>query len=115
MRRKEVFCWRESWRPGDTSIQPRDGHAPYFADQSKPIRVSAHICEYLRIYDVCFQEQVVTNTELNAEEMQTIIGSLQRVVKPRDGANKDAQGVGAESVVASVAPSKLSGLCASLA
>ena len=89
-RRKEAFYWKESWQPGDPSTPTV-------------------------IYDVCFQEQVVTNAKLNSEEMQTIIGSLQRAVKPRDGANKDAQGVGAESVIASVAPSKLSGLCASLA
>ena len=67
------------------------------------------------IYDTYFQVQIVTHPKLNSEEMQTIIGSLQRAVKSRDGADKDAQGIGAESVVASVAPSKLSGLCASLA
>ena len=61
------------------------------------------------------QVQVVTDSELNSEEVQTIVGSLQRAVKPGDGADKDAQGVGAESIVASAAPSKLSGLCASLA
>ena len=61
------------------------------------------------------QVQVVTDSEFNSEEVQTIVGSLQRAVKPRDGADKDAQGVGAESIVASAAPSKLSGLCASLA
>ena len=61
------------------------------------------------------QVQVVTDSEFNSEEVQTIVGSLQRAVKSRDGADKDAQGIGAESVLASVAPSKLSGLCASLA
>ena len=61
------------------------------------------------------QAQIVPNAKTDSEEMQTIVGSLQRAVKPRDGADKDAQGVGAESVVASAASSKLSGLCASLA
>ena len=59
------------------------------------------------------QVQVVTDSEFNSEEVQTIVGSLQRAVKPRDGADKDAQGVGAESVFASAASSKLSRLCAS--
>ena len=61
------------------------------------------------------QVQVVTDAKLDTEEVQTIVGGLQRAVKPRDGADKDAQGVGTESVIASAAPSKLSGLCASLA
>ena len=90
VRRKEDFCSSESWQPGDLSPP-------------------------MRIFDAYFQVQIVTNSKLNSEEMQTIVGSLQRAVKPRDGVDKDAQGIGTESVVASVAPSKLSGLCASFA
>ena len=67
------------------------------------------------IYDACLQVQTVTNAKLNSEKMQTVVGGLQRAVKPRDGVDKDAQGIGTESVLASAAPSKLSGLCASLA
>ena len=89
VRRKEDFCSSESWRPGDLNTPTI-------------------------IYDPYFQVQIVTNRKLNSEEMQTIAGSVQRAVKPRDGADQDAQGIGAESVLASVAPSKLSGLRASL-
>ena len=63
----------------------------------------------------CFQAQIVTDIEVNCENMQAVIGSVQGALKPGDGADKDARGVGAESVVASAAPSKLSGLCASFA
>ena len=47
--------------------------------------------------------------------MQAVVGSVQGALKPGDGADKDARRVGAEPVVASAAPSELSGLCASLA
>ena len=63
----------------------------------------------------CFQAQIVTDTEINCENMQAVVGSVQGALKPGDGADKDVRGVGAESVVASAAPSELSGLCASLA
>ena len=90
VRRKQDFCSSESWQQGEPST-------------------------LWIIYEKSFQVQVVADSELDSEEMQTIVGSLQWAVKPRDGADKDARRVRAKSVFASAAPSKLSRLCALLA
>ena len=88
-RKKEISCSSESWQPGDP-VEPT---------------VSKN----------CFQAQIVTDIEINCENMQAVVGSIQGALKPGDGADKDARRVGTEPVVASAAPSELSGLCASLA
>ena len=88
-RKKEISCSSESWQPGDP-VEP--------VSKKK-----------------CLQAQIVTDTEVNCENKQAVVGSVQGALKPGDGADKDVRGVGAEPVVASAAPSELSGLCASLA
>ena len=59
--------------------------------------------------------QIVADPKFNSWKKQALVGVIQGALKPGDGADKDARRVGTEPVVASAAPSELSGLCASLA